>query len=60
MLIGLILGFALGLVVGPAIRSWLAWREYSEASREARLAEDVLRRMSESVEDRAPESASRR
>lgn len=48
MLIGLLLGIVIGLVVGPLLRSWLAWREYIEASREARLQEEILRLMSES------------
>jgi hypothetical protein len=49
MLIGLLLGIVIGLVISPLLRSWLAWRQYVEASREARLTEDVLRRMSESL-----------
>jgi hypothetical protein len=55
---GLILGLVLGLILGPVIRSWLAWREYTEASRAARLADDVLRRMSDSATEL--DSASRR
>jgi hypothetical protein len=51
VLVGLLLGFVLGLLVGPMIRSWLAWREYTDASREARLTEDVLRHMSGSHRD---------
>jgi hypothetical protein len=50
MLIGLLLGVVIGLVISPFLRSWLAWREYAEASREARLAEDLLRRMSTSLQ----------
>jgi hypothetical protein len=42
---GLAVGLAIGLVVGPLLRMWLSWREWSEASREARLTEDVLERM---------------
>lgn len=48
MLAGLLIGFILGLLIGPLLRSWLTWREYVEASREAQLTEDVLRRMSAS------------
>jgi hypothetical protein len=47
MLTGLLLGIVIGLLIGPLLRSWLAWREYTEASREARLHEEVLRLMSE-------------
>ena len=41
----LILGFVLGLAAYPAIRSWIVWREYRDASREAWLAEETLRRL---------------
>jgi len=41
----LILGFLLGLAAGPAIRSWVIWREHVAASREAWLAEETLRRL---------------
>jgi hypothetical protein len=49
MLIGLLLGIVIGLVLSPLLRSWLTWRQYVAASREARLADDVLHRMSETV-----------
>jgi hypothetical protein len=39
---GLLIGVFLGLLVGPVLRSWLAWREWVEASREADLAERLL------------------
>jgi hypothetical protein len=45
VLFGLVIGILVGLLLGPALRSWLAWREYVEASREARLHEEILRRM---------------
>lgn len=47
VLLGLVVGILVGLLVGPALRSWLAWREYVEASREARLHEEILRRMAD-------------
>ncbi len=47
MVIGLAIGIIIGLAIGPLFRSWLAWREYVDASREARLHEDVLRLMSD-------------
>lgn len=46
----LILGFVLGLLAGPVIRSWIVWREYKEASRQAWLAEETLRRMEEETD----------
>ena len=50
---GLVLGFLLGVLAGPFIRSWLVWREWSSASRqadlhgsyEAELIADMLDRM---------------
>lgn len=43
--VGLALGGFTGFLVGPAVRSWLAHREWAEASREARLADRLLERM---------------
>jgi hypothetical protein len=45
-----ILGFVLGLVASPVIRSWIAWHEYRRASREAWLADETLRRLEEGSE----------
>jgi hypothetical protein len=42
---GLLIGVFLGLLLGPILRSWLAWREWVEASREAELAERFLARL---------------
>ncbi len=44
---GLILGILLGLVLGPILRLWLTWHDWVSASRQARLTEDVLKRMDE-------------
>lgn len=44
---GLLIGVFLGLLVGPILRSWLAWREWVEASREADLTERFLARWEE-------------
>jgi hypothetical protein len=41
----LILGFVLGLIASPVIRSWIVWREYRDASRQAWLADETLRRL---------------
>jgi hypothetical protein len=45
LLIGLALGLCVGMAVSPVLRAWLMWREWLEASREADLVGDVLRRM---------------
>lgn len=34
-MIGLVLGFLIGLLAAPALRSWASWREWVDASREA-------------------------
>jgi len=44
-LAGLMVGGGLGLLAGPAIRSWLAYREWEDASREADVADRLLERM---------------
>jgi len=45
LFVGLGFGLVLGLLIGPVVRSWLIWREYTSASREANLVADVLDRM---------------
>jgi hypothetical protein len=45
LLVGLLIGGGLGLLAGPAVRSWLAFREWEHASREADLADRLLERM---------------
>jgi hypothetical protein len=47
MVMGMVVGFVLGLLVGPILRSWLIWRQYVEASREAQLHDEILRLMSD-------------
>lgn len=42
---GLILGGSIGFLLGPVFRSWQAYREWVDASREARLADQLLERM---------------
>jgi hypothetical protein len=44
-LVGLLLGLCIGLLAGPAFRSWLVFREWSEASREAKLADRLVTRI---------------
>jgi uncharacterized protein YneF (UPF0154 family) len=59
VVLGILIGIVIGLAVGPSIRSWISWREYVEASREARLHEEILRLMSGSTADRASGDRSR-
>jgi hypothetical protein len=44
-LAGLLVGGCVGLLAGPAMRSWLAYREWEHASREADVADRLLERM---------------
>lgn len=53
LVVGLVLGVFVGLLIGPLVRSWLSWREWTSASREADLIADVLDRMDG---DRWPEA----
>jgi hypothetical protein len=43
--VGLLVGCCIGVLVGPVFRSWQTYREWSEASREVRLADRLLERM---------------
>jgi hypothetical protein len=43
---GLIVGVVSGFFLYPLFWSWVAWREYREASRRARRIDDVLTDMS--------------
>jgi hypothetical protein len=43
--VGLLVGCCIGFLVGPAFRSWQAYREWSNASREVDLADRLLERM---------------
>jgi hypothetical protein len=45
LIVGLLVGLGIGLIVGPAVRSWLIIREWAETSRQARLADQILSRM---------------
>ena len=49
--VGLLLGVCVGLLVGPAFRSWLVFREWSEASREAKLADRLVTRIETDAEE---------
>ena len=48
---GLAVGMFLGLFVGPRLRSWLGWREWVDASREADLADRPLKRFGDGPRD---------
>jgi hypothetical protein len=48
---GFVVGMAVGILVGPAFRSWVARREWNEASRRAQLTDEVLARMQDESPD---------
>jgi ADP-ribosylglycohydrolase len=54
--VGLIVGACLGFLIGPALRSWLSYREWAEASRQERLVDQLVTRM-ESDGERDDEEA---
>ena len=43
--VGVVLGWIIGVLLAPAIHIWVAHREWTEASREARLADRLFERM---------------
>jgi hypothetical protein len=45
LVVGLLVGACIGVLVGPAFRSWQSRREWVEASHEVRLADRLLERM---------------
>lgn len=59
---GLLIGIMLGLLVGPAFRSWLLWHEVAAARRASILTDEILARMGEGNGDgedgRFPDAAS--
>ena len=51
LIVGLLIGTAIGLLGGPILRNWLAWREWTDASRESRLIDEFLTRLEEDEEN---------
>ena len=49
-LVGILVGCVIGVLVGPAFRSWQFYREWSEVSREVRLADRLLTRLEAEVD----------
>lgn len=45
LVVGLLLGAAIGFLAGPLVRSRIAFREWSEARREAELTDELLARL---------------
>lgn len=47
LIVGLLIGATIGLLGGPILRRWLAWREWTDASRKDRLTDELLTRLEE-------------
>jgi hypothetical protein len=47
LIVGLLIGTAIGFLGGPILRHWLVWREWTDASRESRLTDELLTRLEE-------------
>ena len=54
LVVGLVLGLCIGLLVAPAFRSWQSYREWVEASREARLTDRLLRKLEDDAQGVQP------
>jgi hypothetical protein len=47
LFVGILIGIVIGFLGGPALRHWLVYREWTEASREAELTDELLARLGE-------------
>jgi hypothetical protein len=54
-----LVGLLVGLLLSPFLRSWILWRQYRSASRQAATAEAALRRLERDEPRRAPAPAAR-
>jgi hypothetical protein len=54
-----LVGVLVGLLLAPVLRSWILWRQYRSASRQAGTAEATLRRLERDEPRRAPTPAAR-
>ena len=51
LVVGLLIGASVGILAGPVIRSRITYREWQEASRQARLTDEFLARLDEDADD---------
>lgn len=58
LLVGLAIGASVGFLAGPVIRSRITYREWQEASRQARLTDELLARLEGSDPDDLQEHGS--
>jgi hypothetical protein len=50
LVVGLLLGLCIGLLGGPAFRSWQTFREWADASRDVVLEDRLLERLESDAE----------
>jgi hypothetical protein len=50
LVVGLLLGLCVGVLVGPAFRSWQTFREWADASRDEPLEDLLLERLESDAE----------
>jgi hypothetical protein len=55
LLVGILIGVAVGFLAGPVLRAWLTYVEWTETSREARLTEELISRFGRDL-DELPEA----
>ena len=55
LVVGLLIGCCIGVFVGPAFRSWQMYREWADASREARLTDRLLETLEKEALDDEPD-----
>jgi hypothetical protein len=53
LLVGILIGVAVGLLAGPVLRAWLTYLEWTETSREARLTEELISRFDRDLDELA-------
>lgn len=51
LLVGFLIGTAVGLLAGPLLRAWLTFLEWTHASREAELTEELIDRLDRDLDE---------
>jgi hypothetical protein len=51
LLVGIVIGLAVGYLTGPLLRAWLIYFEWTETSREARLTEALIDRLDRGLDE---------
>jgi hypothetical protein len=51
LLVGFLVGTTVGLLAGPLLRAWLTFLEWTHASREAELTEELIDRLDRELDE---------